>query len=234
MAALKTASELGATAAQCRGPVHLNLAFREPLWSSSTQAGGPLEGMAPEQAVMPTTSVVASDQPFPETGVIICGPDTARTDEERTVILNCAERLRWPVLAEASSGVRFGRRHPNLVTTYDALMRSEVAKTLVPESVIRFGRTSTSRPLNEWLRDVAADRVIAVDPSPFPSDPDRLSRSHLRLRAVDYCSALLKEHSVTDRPSEWLAHWQRFESGLKASAVHRYPLWEDRRGPYFR
>ena len=142
------------------------------------------------------------------------------------VILNCAERLRWPVLAEASSGVRFGRRHPNLVTTYDALMRSEVAKTLVPESVIRFGRTSTSRPLNEWLRDVAADRVIAVDPSPFPSDPDRLSRSHLRLRAVDYCSALLKEHSVTDRPSEWLAHWQRFESGLiEASAQYIDTHW---------
>ena len=206
---LRIARQLGEVAVERQGPVHLNVGFREPLWTADVT----LEALG-EVPKQPALEAPVSVMELPANmrsarGLLVCGPDTAAGPAEREVILRLGETLGWPVLAEASSGVRFGPDHPNLITTYDALMRSPDARDLAPECVVRFGRTNTSRPLNEWLRDVADNRLIAVDPSPFPSDPDHLATTHIQTRAVDFCQAALDDDLNESLDAEWLPRWRR-------------------------
>jgi 2-succinyl-5-enolpyruvyl-6-hydroxy-3-cyclohexene-1-carboxylate synthase len=196
------------------GPVHLNMAFREPLW-----CGAPLNPVDIPAEARPI--IAASPLESTETqalsatrGLIICGPETARGDAERAVILEAAKRLEWPVLAEAGSGVRFGGQHSHLITTYDAILRSAGGDELTPDVVVRFGKTSTSRPLNEWLSRTAQRKLLLVSRSSIPADPDRLMMAHVHRSAAEFSRLAMELPSSHDRGREWVRHWQDAERTL--------------------
>ena len=118
------------------GPVQLNLAFREPLSAAL--------------ALEPTGAVVPASQPSPPAATappMLLGPGP------RTVVVAgagagpAAEELArtagWPLLAEVSSGARFG---PNLVVAYRELLNDAEFGGQV-ERVIVFGHPTLSREI---------------------------------------------------------------------------------------
>ena len=149
------------------GPVHLNLAFREPLVGARGAVqgtpGAPLlarEREADTATVERITTLVEHH----ERGVIVAGWGAgvpAATLEALAVATG------WPVLADAISN---GRAAEHAVRRYEALVRvPELAAALRPDAVLRFGAALTSKVTTQWLADVAVH--VVVDPHELGIDP---------------------------------------------------------------
>lgn len=154
-----------------RGPVHLNVPFREPL--------APPEGAQPLVIDPPTTrfvparltadlSVVTEAVTNAKRGVIVCGP-RERHDGFGAWVHALGERLGFPVLAEASSNARFG--FPNAIGLYDALLRApKFAAGMKPDVVLRFGGGLTAKGPQAWL-DSSGARIFEFVEDGSPIDP---------------------------------------------------------------
>ena len=146
LAARAVAEARGASGAP--GPVHLNLAFREPLVGEpdalppARPGGGPWHSV--ERAEPAALDI--SDRVAGRRGIVVAGADAPGP----LVVHGIAEALGWPVVADARSGCRVPTR--TMVAAFDALLRSpEFAAEHRPEVVLRLGAPLTSRVLNEWL-----------------------------------------------------------------------------------
>ncbi|MEJ7716092.1 MAG: 2-succinyl-5-enolpyruvyl-6-hydroxy-3-cyclohexene-1-carboxylic-acid synthase [Thermoleophilaceae bacterium] len=134
------------------GPVHVNLALREPLapvpehlppenWQGRPDGAAWTEVRQHSQA--PDGDEVqrlAARMAEARRGVIVCGPTTEPVAEP---VARLAEQSGWPVLAEPASGVRCGSHDlGHVVAHYDVLLRSgEFAAAHAPELVLRVGDT---------------------------------------------------------------------------------------------
>lgn len=192
------------------GPVHLNLAFRNPLIPVADEAGFPfpLDG---RQGGVPWT--VATDSPMAPSG-----EDLSRLAEEisstkRGVvavgtglhgagpILLTARKAGWPVLAEATSNVRTG---PPAIATFEALLRHpEFAESHRPDLVVRVGHLGTSPSLARLLDP--SIRQISIDASAW-LDPSRSLSWMLRADPNEVFSRLARLLSVRSE-SDWLKGW---------------------------
>ncbi len=240
LAASATAVALAVAAARGPepGPVHLDLAFREPLWEPGSDsapaaiAAGPrLLRAAPPPA--PEALDALEALATRERGVIVCGPEASGAPPGATSAFAqaagaLARRLGWPLLAEPSSGARFGAPEgAPLVASYDALLRAPAfARAHPPEAVLRFGRLPPSGPLAEWLG--AAEETWLVDPAGRWLDPRHAARGLVAADPLALCAALLERLRGGARDSAWLAAWQdaerRAAERLEAACAHG--LWE--------
>lgn len=150
------------------GPVHLNVPFRDPLpplpddgatgnfaatidWELFFSHLDPVEA-APAVSSPPRIA--------PEVhGVIVIGPEQpGNVDGFVAAVAEIARRLGWPVLADGLSPARHHRAAiPQLVTTYDLVLRNEsAAERLKPEVVLCLGAWPTSKVLRGWIETSAA------------------------------------------------------------------------------
>jgi 2-succinyl-5-enolpyruvyl-6-hydroxy-3-cyclohexene-1-carboxylate synthase len=143
-----------ATDAHYPGPVHLNLAFRDPLSSSvSAEQLQDLLGATLAKPDKTSSSSKSEDAPSPS------GAQTQLQRGPRTIVIAgtgagpAAEELAhqggWPLLAEIASGARFGR---NLIVGYRELLAQP---DLVDEiqRVIVFGHPTLSREIPALIGD---------------------------------------------------------------------------------
>jgi 2-succinyl-5-enolpyruvyl-6-hydroxy-3-cyclohexene-1-carboxylate synthase len=140
------------------GPVHLNIALRDPLVPDATPAGPgqepeawpeSLDGRAdggPWTRFGGTLVAEPLELPWAERGVVVCGDG----DYDAVALVELAERAGWPVLAEPSSGARRGA---NALTGYQYLLASpEFMAAHRPEVIVSAGRPGLSRPQSALLR----------------------------------------------------------------------------------
>jgi 2-succinyl-5-enolpyruvyl-6-hydroxy-3-cyclohexene-1-carboxylate synthase len=156
------------------GPVHLNLAFREPLTGASDELPDP-DHDRPEP-VVPTWSLLDEQLArlvpvmAAERGVIVAGARAAWTPDERDAVLDLARTCGWPVLADATSGCRVP--DPHVVSTFDPLLRTEARRDeLRPDVVVHLGGLLASRVTNEALASSGA-RHLGFDRFGVVPDPD--------------------------------------------------------------
>lgn len=206
------------------GPVHLNLAYRNPLIPVADPAGFPFDvDGRPDGG--PWTRTTHSPMPVPdqdlgalrreleqtERGLIVVG--TLDVDPEPIVAL--AESLGWPLLAEATSNCRFG---PNAIATYDALVRHQgFWDTHEPDLVLRIGNVGTSSKLAALLD--SSVRQIAIEQSSW-LDPNRAIAWMVRADPALVCRVLLDGIKPKLQPG-WLAGWREAQA-LAASAIDTY------------
>lgn len=153
------------------GPVHLNVALREPLHPALSETPGEGHDGAAPSAVWDTRGLH-----------LACAVQMTREQQEsvrdaasclprrRTVILagdgagyaagQLAEALHLPLLAEPSSGARHGA---NAVDAYRLLVETDIGAAI--DHVVLMGRPTLSRPITALLRreDV---RTAAWQPEP--------------------------------------------------------------------
>jgi 2-succinyl-5-enolpyruvyl-6-hydroxy-3-cyclohexene-1-carboxylate synthase len=150
------------------GPVHLNLAFREPL-APSAALPGLLADTAQEGYPKP-------DPPLVVPAVLEhFGSPELPGDAARTVVVagdgagpearQLAEAQGWPLFAEPSSGATGG---PNAIAAYRLLLGSdELAESV--EQVVVFGLPTLSRPVQRLLgRPSITVTVVAPGAGPWP------------------------------------------------------------------
>jgi 2-succinyl-5-enolpyruvyl-6-hydroxy-3-cyclohexene-1-carboxylate synthase len=183
------------------GPVHLNLAFREPLVG---EPGGLPPGRpdgAPAHRVAAHGGVVEPWTWPGANGVLLagagCGP--------RDAVLGLAEHLGWPVLADPRSGCRVA--HGHVVAAADAIAR-HAPSALRPDVVVRLGASWASKALPAYL-DGSAE-VLVVDPWWRWDDADR--RASVVHRAEPAAWLAAARRAAPPRPSPgWLGGWQDAE-----------------------
>ncbi|HEX5534174.1 MAG TPA: 2-succinyl-5-enolpyruvyl-6-hydroxy-3-cyclohexene-1-carboxylic-acid synthase [Actinomycetales bacterium] len=169
------------------GPVHVNVAFADPLtpdvtpddeWSSAADGSG----------FKPTAPSAAQGEPL----VLEQGPRTVvlAGDGAGPAARDLADGAGWPLLAEPSSGARSG---PNAVGPYRLLLELPAFGGRV-ERVVAFGRPTLSRPVTRLLEAPEVEVVlVGEDWEPGPG------RSVRRVQGVP---------TVTGQAEEsWLKSW---------------------------
>ncbi|WP_084963429.1 2-succinyl-5-enolpyruvyl-6-hydroxy-3-cyclohexene-1-carboxylic-acid synthase [Thermoactinospora rubra] len=186
------------------GPVHLNLAFREPLIpDGDTTWCEPLAGDAdggPWVRARTAPPPVALHLPPTRRGVLVIGDGAANVRR----YIAAAGMAGWPVLSEPHGGGRYG---DHAVSTYHFLLGlPEFAETHRPEVVVTLGRPGLSRPLLSWLKRAEEHIVVAGDPSRWP-DPTR--------SATQVAQAV--EIPVAAGDDAWLAAWRRADQAVRGA-----------------
>jgi len=169
------------------GPVHLNLQFREPLSGAFPEISVPALGdPAPSHPV-----AAHAVQPGPRT-IVVAGDGAGPEAEE------LAHAGGWPLIAEVSSGARFG---PNLVVAYRSLLSGELAVHV--ERVIVFGHPTLSREVPALLaREDVQILVVA-------SGGERIAPGHDGRMLVDRVEASPEAIAASREPDAraWLGRW---------------------------
>ncbi len=176
------------------GPVHLNLAWRDPL------APVPVEG-----DVVATSKLALEgrrDRPLSAVAPAAPSPDDALADElaERIAgaprglvvagrqadpalaapVAGLARAAGYPILAEPTSQLRLGEHDRELVVShYDAVARARPGE-LEPKLIVRFGDMPTSKPLRQWLESLDELRQVVVDPDFGWNEPSLRAESVVR------------------------------------------------------
>ena len=197
------------------GPVHLNLALRDPLVPDGPAA--PLPGR-PDGAPwtrFPGRGGPGSvlDLPWTERGVVVCGDGD---DAAVAALLRLAGQAGWPVLAEPSSGARQG---PNALTAYQYLLgRPE----LRPDLIVSAGRPGLSRAQQAFLGSADRHVVLAQGPDRW-ADPQRTATdvaAVIRLTGTpDGLAGGVPGGPVGEPGSDasWLARWLHADRQARAA-----------------
>ncbi len=183
------------------GPVHLNLAFRDPL----VEDAGPVEPGRPDfrpwhraDRAPGTPSRELAAELHGRRGVLIAGKRSGRT-----ALHHLAEALQWPVLADARSQARGG---PCSVAAYDELLRvPSFVRDQPVETVVRLGEPPASKVLSQWLAGLGDAEQIVVDPYGRWPDPERRADRIVHADPTAFCAELMD--AVHPAPDGWLAGW---------------------------
>jgi 2-succinyl-5-enolpyruvyl-6-hydroxy-3-cyclohexene-1-carboxylate synthase len=189
------------------GPVHLNLPFREPLIG---EPDGLPEPIGPPLVVprgLASSGPLGSEVDVPR-GVIVAGGLHGLAVGQ---IDQLSRRLRWPVLADPTSGVR---DLDLAVTAFDSLLRhDEFAPSQAPELVVRLGRAPVSKVLSQWIVE-SGSPVVQVG-GPGVIDPDRNVSAFCTVADLDTLSGT----PGTSWCDGWLAANECAEIAIEAALV---------------
>lgn len=154
-----------------QGPVHLNLAFREPLMEKDPQPSHPRDSKRPWYQLhyasgdtLKVNELARSKRVL----VVAAGSEVASYPDA----LKRCEDLSWPVIADALSGLR--RISDSVMTGFEAFLRSsDITKMLVPEYLVLLGSDLASRSVNTFVQYAASQdaRIIRVTNRWFWQDP---------------------------------------------------------------
>jgi 2-succinyl-5-enolpyruvyl-6-hydroxy-3-cyclohexene-1-carboxylate synthase len=190
------------------GPVHLNLAFRDPLVAEV----GPLPPGRPGGAPWHRRPAPAAPAAVAELGVLRPGRRGllvagAGAPGDLGALARC---LRWPLLADPRSGWR--GTLPGVVGAADAFLRSDrVRRALLPETIALFGAPWTSRILADFIAGAAEEGcdVVSVDPHWRWPDPGRVA---------SVLVGALGPEEVTGTPAPgWAERWAAVETAAQSA-----------------
>ncbi len=201
-----------------RGPVHLDVPFREPLapGPAAAEVVG-LEPLASEGREGPFLDAPAPARSPPEEalaqlrkrlsatekGLLVVGPRGA-SDGLAAAVFALATSYGYPVVADAASNVRW-RGAGRVVAHADVLLRSDALRgALRPELVLRLGGGLTSKRLSQWL-DESGARTVLLSEDDSPVDAAHRASLLLGGDVVGTCAALTAP--AAPRRAAWAEAW---------------------------
>jgi 2-succinyl-5-enolpyruvyl-6-hydroxy-3-cyclohexene-1-carboxylate synthase len=208
---LAVQSFAAAVAGDSPGPVHLNLAFREPL--VGTPGALPAPAPAPPPADVAAHAVERTALP-PGRGVLVAGGDI----RDPSAVLALADRLGWPVLADPRSGCRVPGR--STVASFDSLLRSDAfAASQRPDVIVWLGDRPASKVLGQWASGSEARQIVV---GAALVDPDRNADVVVRADPSAWCSSATGQPA----PPTWCQSWTDADARALAAmeqslATHR-------------
>ncbi|HEY0247664.1 MAG TPA: 2-succinyl-5-enolpyruvyl-6-hydroxy-3-cyclohexene-1-carboxylic-acid synthase [Gryllotalpicola sp.] len=243
--AARLASELWDAAAD--GPAHLNLALRDPLSAPVPDLSGlvgafsapELASVPPASVPGPPSSVPASPAPRSSESRRVGAPHPPLVPTEllgagpRTVVIagdkagpqaeELARAAGWPLLAEVSSGSRFG---PNLVVAYRELLNAPEFGGAVERAVV-FGHPTLSREVPALLARPRVEAIV-VDGS---GRDDFYDPGHAARRVAGLGLAASVDPAAPEVRS-WTGRWV-FASRRLVEAAAQDAAGADQRAPDF-
>jgi 2-succinyl-5-enolpyruvyl-6-hydroxy-3-cyclohexene-1-carboxylate synthase len=186
------------------GPVHMNVALREPLVPDDEAAG---DSGRPDGAPWTRFAPVA-ELDWTERGLIVCGDG----DYDPSPLLAVAEQARWPVLAEPSSNARVGEY---ALSAYQYLISNPAfLETHRPDVIISAGRPGLSRAQLALLRGQTMKHVVVANSGRW-SDPART--------ATEVAAAVRLLGAASS--SAWLSSWLDADAAVRTAVDEVLDSW---------
>lgn len=167
------------------GPIQLNLSFREPLSALEPNAAEIQPDVAsPQIEYVSEFAVLDGDKRT----VVVAGAGAG------DAAIELAESFGWPLLAEPSSGARFGA---NAIVNYQALLEKNHELVSEIDRVIVFGKPTLSRTISKLFFDDEIEIIVVR------------SKSHGHFDLGRNAKQFVDEISLDSEPTfEWLAAWR--------------------------
>ncbi|MEN9752231.1 MAG: 2-succinyl-5-enolpyruvyl-6-hydroxy-3-cyclohexene-carboxylate synthase, partial [Actinomycetota bacterium] len=197
------------------GPVHLNLAFRDPL-----SGGDVFETADVRVALTRATDAVAARTSAAVSAVPEASGALVLERGPRTIVIagtgagGAAEELAhvggWPLIAEITSGSRFGR---NAVPAYREVLRQPELVDAI-QRVVVFGHPTLSREVESLIADTSRgiETIVVLGPGAENYNPGH--------NVAAFAPAVLVADGEIDRA--WLGSWMRAGHDFHESAHARY------------
>ncbi len=210
------------------GPVHLNVPFREPLIPDAalhSSADGRSDGGSDSGVDAPFMAVVSARSRLSapdladlavrlaavERGLIVAGP---QDDPDLAVaVARLAAATGWPIAADPLSGVRCGPHDRSLMLSHvDHLVRPGPWRDAhLPDLVLRFGATPTSKPLNALLAEKTPTQIV-VDGDRAWSEPTLIPTTFIQADAAATALGLAEALETAraepvESPGPWATAW---------------------------
>lgn len=193
-----------AFAATSKGPVHINFMFREPFEPDVdqpfnraifTQIELWLEHDRPLCSRV-DVEAAASLMRDSQSGVIVCG--AIRDRETESEIVKLAEKIRWPILPDVLSNLRF-HQSPAIANFFDFALLNPELENHISDVVLQVGGRIVSKRLQTFL-----DRGLSKAHIYIGNEPERLDPGCVVTHRVDRpfreCARLLSEASPSQSP----------------------------------
>lgn len=215
---------------QTPGPVHLNCAFREPLYPVEGQqlpahalrglsrwfnSNEPWTRYTPAQTTCPTDP--AWKTVHHSKGLIVVGRLTREKDAN--AILQLAEQTGWPLIADIQSQLRF---HPHAINYADLALhhpafRAELAQA---ETLLLFGGRLISKRLQQFLAEQEWQYCWQIDNSSERLDNGLAVQQRFVSTISNWCQA----HQPETTSTAWhqLENWDR---KLATIIEQQLPAW---------
>jgi 2-succinyl-5-enolpyruvyl-6-hydroxy-3-cyclohexene-1-carboxylate synthase len=215
------------------GPVHLNLAFREPLVPTGealVDAPGRSDGRpwtrsrpAPTRVPDPATvEHVAELVRGTRCGALVAGWEAG---VDPLTAQRFAAVAGWPVLADPLSGLRSG---PYAISTYDPLLRVPAfAAAHVPDLVIRVGAPLTNKVATGWLGPDVAQ--LLVDPDGDWLDPRHAACERVAVDPEALLGAVADQLGAEhhDPGGGWIGAWESAEVAARGAIDDLVDSWPE-------
>jgi 2-succinyl-5-enolpyruvyl-6-hydroxy-3-cyclohexene-1-carboxylate synthase len=215
-----------------RGPVHLNVPYREPLVPAPEEMAAcedawrglalKVPAQAPRVPEVPAEAILASLAGKLEAArrpLVLAGPE-AVSAVDAWAVLALARAAGAPVFADIASGLR-GEPVPEGAIAClhaDLFLRDEALAAIAPDFILRLGGIPTSKTVATWLARHRAP-MVAVQPDARRRDPDGVVGEVVVAPAAALCEALATRVGRAQRDEEWLAALQAGEAGARALAA---------------
>lgn len=192
-----------------KGPVHLNVPFREPLILDLEQqfdSPGEITYFKDESQLTASVKKFLEEAVQTEKGLLIIGEMTEKMPAE---FWSFIRKLNWPVLADPLSNVRgnIDKSCENLIIdSYDAILKSEVLKEiLVPDVVIRMGSQPVSKPLTLYLAAIKPKKYLVFDESPMLRDAQSVVTHHIQASVNGLWQLPISAKKTNSYTEKWIA-----------------------------
>jgi 2-succinyl-5-enolpyruvyl-6-hydroxy-3-cyclohexene-1-carboxylate synthase len=232
---LSTAAHAVHRARLGRGPVHLNLPFREPLAAApdATNVAAYLAdvegwtGAAEPSARLPVSTVLdasplrsgsweagrwwerAAAPSGGMRGLVLLGPG-AWSDATLASAAHVAEAYGWPLVVDVLAGVDPEADVAGVVVRYaDLVLASPEARArLRPDAVLHLGGRPTSKRLLALLADARPELYLRITPSLSRQDPDALA-THVVVGGPEVLLGLVEPDGNPLADAAWLGQWRQ-------------------------
>ncbi len=208
-----------------KGPVHLNFPFRKPFEPDSFTDDVDQEildlanelSFDKEEFFKEEEKNISNEKWFTEIfnylkdfekGLIIAGPE----NYDPVFHMKCQElsmELGYPVLADGASQLRFGNYDKiNILSNFEGFLRSEYfINNNKPDIILQFGRTITSKALDNYLEKCSAARFMINEFGDW-FDPSNKATAAVACKPFLFCEKMLdliKSKKIKRKFNGWLS-----------------------------
>ncbi|TWT12522.1 2-succinyl-5-enolpyruvyl-6-hydroxy-3-cyclohexene-1-carboxylic-acid synthase [Planomicrobium sp. CPCC 101079] len=202
-----------------KGPVHINVPFREPLridFEQRYESRGEIAHFPGKSALTDEMKNFLQEMLNKTKGILIVGETAAAFPIEFWKFI---QKLQWPVLADPLSNIRANidpACQELIIDSYDALLKNELFKQeAVPDVVLRVGPQPVSKPLSLYLTAIKPETYIVFDESPMLRDAQSVVTHHIQASAEGLWQLPIKTKKETDYRLQWTKardiYWQVVE-----------------------
>lgn len=202
------------------GPVHINFPFRKPFEPKSftdeltvghrdlfhtlklKEKTFPLKSHNPDKYLYTEILTLIKNS---QRGLIIAGP-MSFDNKVKKGVLKLADKLKYPIIADACSQFRFGNKLKNVIINYETFLRNnEFINLFAPDLILQFGRTPASRAIEIFLAKVKTKRYIINEHGDI-FDPWNSAAGVFKCAPSLFSGMILKDIRISVNPdkSEWL------------------------------
>ncbi|PLR79418.1 2-succinyl-5-enolpyruvyl-6-hydroxy-3-cyclohexene-1-carboxylic-acid synthase [Bacillus sp. V3-13] len=208
------------------GPVHLNFPFREPLLPDLRKENlFEHEERVDKYVGIHSGDLTFSDEKYQEIshhinqfekGIIVCGPIDA--PELTEPIIELAQKLQFPILADPLSQLRSGMHNKDyVIDAYDTFLRNDEGRqALKPDLILRFGAMPVSKALTGFIKENNDAVQYVIDGGAGWRDPAAGASEMLYCNERDFCRSAAKYASSANR-SRYLQSWVQLNDFTKKS-----------------